>query len=60
MDVMFEVSVERRRVYDLPDGRCLVGLAFDGLLPAHNAKLERWILKLQRQMKREEQNQYVA
>lgn len=60
LDVMFEVSVIRRRTYSLPDGRCLVGLAFCDLQPAQSAKLERWILQLQRRLKRESRNHYAA
>lgn len=60
LDVMFEVSVIKRRSIMLPDGRYLIGLAFGELLPAQRAKLERWILQLQRRLKREADNQHAA
>lgn len=60
LDVMFEVALVRRRTYLLPDGRYLVGLAFSDLLPSQQMKLERWILQLQRKLRRQARNQYAA
>lgn len=60
LDVMFEVSAIKRRSVVLPDGRYLIGLAFGDLLPAQRAKLERWILQLQRRLKRISLSQHAA
>ena len=60
LDVIFEVTLTRRRTHALHNGRHLVGLAFCNIMPAQQAKLERWILQLQRQLRRRLQNCYAA